>query len=94
VGARRVSNGHSPYSWLKVKNPKYSQIRDRHELFESEAPATRAVRPHVLGCISRSSAWPFCQRRAVMFATNENGHLPLTDAVTQRVVVTSRSRAV
>jgi len=23
-----------PFSWLKVKNPHYSQGRDRHELFE------------------------------------------------------------
>jgi ATP-dependent DNA ligase len=22
-------------SWLKVKNPKYTQIRDRHELFDA-----------------------------------------------------------
>ena len=25
-------------SWLKVKNPGYTQIRDRHEMFESRAP--------------------------------------------------------
>jgi bifunctional non-homologous end joining protein LigD len=24
-----------PFSWFKVKNPQYSQARDRHQLFES-----------------------------------------------------------
>jgi bifunctional non-homologous end joining protein LigD len=36
-------------SWLNLKNPEYSQIRDRHELFETRGRAIRspqrAVRP-------------------------------------------------
>jgi len=29
-----------PLSWIKVKNPKYSQGRDRHELFERRIAKT------------------------------------------------------
>jgi bifunctional non-homologous end joining protein LigD len=34
-------------SWLKIKNPNYSQMRDRHELFKPRAlrPQKRAVTP-------------------------------------------------
>jgi ATP-dependent DNA ligase len=30
-----------PLSWIKVKNPEYSQGRDRHELFERRVAKTR-----------------------------------------------------
>ena len=30
-----------PHSWIKVKNPEYSQGRDRHELFERRAAKAR-----------------------------------------------------
>jgi hypothetical protein len=30
-----------PLSWIKVKNPEYSQGRDRHELFERRVAKIR-----------------------------------------------------
>ena len=31
-------------SWLKVKNPDYSQMRDRHELFDARGTSARRVK--------------------------------------------------
>jgi len=33
-------------SWMKIKNPEYTQIRDRHELFAYRLEGTRSKRSH------------------------------------------------
>jgi bifunctional non-homologous end joining protein LigD len=48
---RYQSDGHCT-SWLKIKNPEYSQIRDRHELFsprhpEGARPRGATIRPEL-----------------------------------------------
>jgi len=36
-----------PTRWLKIKNPEYSQARDRHELFERARPQKSQTSTHV-----------------------------------------------
>jgi bifunctional non-homologous end joining protein LigD len=47
-------------SWLKIKNPEYSQIRDRHELFEPRGRAGRSRPPRRQSRARPGVAVPAC----------------------------------